>query len=95
MAGDGLTVHDLVNRFLTSKRQLVASGEIVERTWLDYHDAAQRIVRQFGLTRLVTDLDAGDFERLREALAKVRGPVALGGEVQRIRRSLDTPSPPA
>jgi hypothetical protein len=33
---DGLTVRDLVNRFLTSKRHLLDTGEITARTFQDY-----------------------------------------------------------
>src|SRR5437764_11348238 len=34
--GDGLTVRDLLNRFLTSKTHLLNSGEIRPRTFADY-----------------------------------------------------------
>src|SRR5437764_1262225 len=35
--GKGLTIRDLLNRFLTAKKQLVDSGEITPRTFADYH----------------------------------------------------------
>src|SRR3984893_7952125 len=34
---EGLTVRDLVNRFLTSKKRLADTGEITPRTFADYH----------------------------------------------------------
>jgi hypothetical protein len=34
---DGLTVRDLVNRFLTVKKQLLDAREIMPRTFQDYH----------------------------------------------------------
>src|SRR6187551_2023972 len=34
---DGLTVRDLVNRFLTAKRCLQVSGELSQRSFTDYH----------------------------------------------------------
>jgi hypothetical protein len=40
--GDGLTVKQLVNRFLTSKQRLVDSGEIQPRTFQDYYDDCER-----------------------------------------------------
>lgn len=83
--GEGLTVRDLANRFLTSKRLLLDSGEITARTWADYHATCERLTAAFGLTRLVTDLAADDFERLRAGLAEKWGPVALGNEIQRVR----------
>jgi integrase len=83
--GDGLTVRDLLNRFLTVKKHLVDSGELAARTWGDYKVTCDGIAEAFGLTRLVDDLASDDFERLRAGLAKTRGPVALGNEIQRIR----------
>ena len=38
-----------------------------------------------GRTRPVEELAASDFERLRSKLAKKRGPVTLGNEIQRVR----------
>src|SRR3954468_15326693 len=32
----GVTVRDLLNRFLTAKKQLLDSGELAPRTWADY-----------------------------------------------------------
>jgi integrase len=83
--GDGLAVRDLLNRFLTTKRHLLDTSEITSRTFGDYHGTCQRLGECFGLTRLVSDLAADDFERLRIAIAKKWGPVALGNEIQRVR----------
>jgi hypothetical protein len=43
------------------------------------------LLRELGLTRLVDDLAADDFETLRAKLAKRLAPVALGNRIQRIR----------
>jgi integrase len=83
--GGALAVRDLLNRFLTSKRQLVETREITPRTFADYHATCARIGSAFGLTRLVSDLAADDFARYRAAVAKSWGPVALGNEIQRVR----------
>ena len=40
---------------------------------------------EFGKSRLVEDLATTDFETLRAGIARKRGPVALGNEVQRVR----------
>ncbi len=82
---DGYSVRDLVNRFLTTKRHLADARELKERTFQDYHASSGRVVEAFGKSRLITDLTADDFEVLRTTLAKTRGPVALGNEIQRIR----------
>lgn len=82
---DGLTVRDLVNRFLTMKRHLVDTRELTPRSFADYHQACSRVIDVFGKGRLVVDLAADDFEGLRKQISKTRGPVALGNEIQRIR----------
>jgi hypothetical protein len=81
----GLTVRDLCNAFLTSKQLLRDNGELKDRTFHDYHATCESIVKVFGRGRSVGDLAALDFERLRAALAKTRGLVSLGNEVQRVR----------
>lgn len=80
-----VTVRDLVNRFLTSKKTLLDSGELSHRTFNDYHATGERLIKGLGRERLVDDLAGTDFERLRARIAKKRGPVSLGNEVQRIR----------
>jgi integrase len=82
---NGLTIRELCNRFLTSKRHLLDNGEITDRTFHDYYSTCDRIVATFGRNRPVEELAAADFERLRAKLAKKRGPVALGNEIQRVR----------
>jgi len=83
--GEGLSVRDLLNRFLTSKQKLLDSGEIRRKTFAEYRLTCNRIAGSFGLNRLVMDLDASDFERLRADIAETWGPVRLGNEIQRIR----------
>jgi integrase len=83
--GDGLTMRDLLNRFLTAKKFQVEAGELAARTWGDYKMVCDRLSAILGLTRLVDDLAVEDFERLRAEAAKNLGPVALGNFVQRSR----------
>src|SRR5262245_7579779 len=78
--GDGLTIRELCNRYLTTKRHLADTGELSERTFADYHATCARIVAVLGKTRLVSDLSAADFEELRIEMAKTLGLVALGNE---------------
>lgn len=83
--GEGLTVRDLCNRFLTAKTQQLETGEITNRTFADYKSTTDRIIRVFGKSRRVDDLASDDFEALRADITKTRGPVALGNEIQRVR----------
>jgi integrase len=82
---DGLTVADLCNRFLTSKKRLLENEEIGSRTFRLYLTACKRIVDAFSRTWVVEDLQAEDFERFRSELTKGRGPVALGNEIRYVR----------
>jgi integrase len=82
---EGLTVRTLANHFLTHKRRLLDNGEITHRTWLEYHGSCERLVTAFGKNRLVDDLAADDFERLRSFIAESWGPIRLGNEIQRVR----------
>ena len=83
--GDGLTVRDLCNRFLTQKKSMADSGELSPVTFRDYFATCERICESFGKTRLVTDLAADDFERLRSGVAKTRGLVGIGNAVRQTR----------
>lgn len=84
-AGDGLTVEDLCDHFLNHKRHLIDTRELSPRTFADYFSTCDRLVKKFGLSRLVSDLRPVDFETLRISISKTRGAVALGNEVQRCR----------
>jgi integrase len=82
---EGLTVRDLCNRFMTAKKLLLDTGEIVPRTWQDLYATCERLCRELGKDRLVSDLASDDFEQLRGSFAKTRGLVAVGNEIQRTR----------
>ena len=82
---DGLTIRELLNRFLTGKQNVVDTGKLTSRSFSDYKDACQRVAHAFGLDRLVCDLAADDFEGLRKTMAETWGPVRLGAEIQRTR----------
>lgn len=79
--GDGLTVRELVNAFLTSKQLLVDSGELSQRTWDFYHRISSKVIEIFGKNRHVEKLRPVDFEHLRAEFAKTHGPVSLAGDV--------------
>jgi integrase len=82
---DGLTLRDLANRFLTSKKRLVDSGEVTARTLRDYERVCAQVLESLGSSRAVATLRPGDFERLRARLAERYGPVALGNAITRAR----------
>jgi integrase len=83
--GDGLTVADLCNRFLTAKLRKREAGELGLRMFSEYRETTDLLVSAFGKTRLVADLAADDFEALRARMAERWGPVRLGNAVTRVK----------
>jgi hypothetical protein len=85
VAGDGMLVKDLCNRFLTAKQRKVESGELGTRMFEEYKLTTDLIVEAFGANRLVDDLAADDFAALRARMAKRWGPYRLVNGVVRVR----------
>ena len=82
---DGTTIKDMVNKSLNAKKASVESGELAPRTWQDYKDACDLLIRHFGKGRLIDDLDPDDFGELRKKLAHKWGPTTVRNAIQRIR----------
>jgi hypothetical protein len=66
--GDGLTVRDLLNRFLTVKKDLMDAGEITPRTFAEYkatceHRFSSQMFRE-AVVPVVTARPAGGTSRL-------------------------------
>jgi integrase len=83
--GEELTVVVMCDAFLVSKKNLMESGEITARTFMEYCGTTDRLAAMFGRDRPVDDLGPEDFNALRASVAKQWGPVRLGNEVQRVR----------
>jgi integrase len=75
----------LVNRFLAAKEKLRNSGELQPKSFGDYYRVCQRVVSALGRERVLVDLGPEDFGAFRDSLSKLMGPVALAGEINRIR----------
>ena len=71
------TVAELVNEFLSARRERVDSGELTAAMWGEYFHMAEQVIATFRRERAVADLRPDDFGRLRVAAAKRLGPVAL------------------
>jgi integrase len=80
-----LTVKDAANAFLNAKQALLDAGELAERTWREYKRVCDLLVSELGRTRLVSDLRAEDFARLRDLMAGNWGPVRVGNVIQYVR----------
>jgi integrase len=55
------------------------------RSWYDYHQTAERVLKVLGKDRLVDTLEPVDFEKLRADFGKTWGPVRIGNEINRTR----------
>lgn len=80
-----VTVRQLVNQFLTSKKARVESGELSKRTFDDYYVTCERILAVLGKSRPVESIGPLDFERLRAQFATTHGPVRLGKDITCVR----------
>jgi len=83
--GDGLTVKDLVNKFLVAKKARVDAGELALGTFGDQYKPCKRVLSVFGGSRLVEDLAPDDFEHLRTNIAKTYGKLSRKVEIKRVR----------
>jgi integrase len=82
---DQLTVFSLCGRFLTTKKQLLKTGELSKRSFEDYTATCKLLIKAFGKHQVVAGLRPPNFERLRTKMAKTWGPVRLGNEINRVR----------
>jgi integrase len=71
------SIADVANAFLTMKEQRVASGELSQALWSQYHVTCDKLIDHFGRSRSVTDLRPEDFAGLRAKVAVGVGPVTL------------------
>jgi integrase len=80
-----LTVADLCNSFRTWKLQDKEHYLLSNRMYDEYVKTCDRLVATFGANRLVSDLNRGDFAKLRGDLAKQYGVVRLVNEITKVR----------
>lgn len=73
-SGEGLTLRDTCNAFLTAKQQAMDARQLTRKTFRDYHRPCEKMIKTFGRERLISDLTPEDFASLKVALAKVEAP---------------------
>lgn len=78
---EGLTLYQLTAKFLTARKEKRDGGELSPRTFVEYGQLCQRILKALGKTRLVSDLRPDDFAKLRKDMAKTWGPVRLRSQI--------------
>jgi hypothetical protein len=80
-----LTVKELCNSFLNAKQDRVHANELTQRSWAEYKQTCDLLIKQFGKGRLVDDLGPEDFAALRAKMSKRWGPVRLGNAITRVK----------
>jgi integrase len=85
VVSEGVTVKLVANAFLTHKKALLNAGELSQRTWLNYEETAEMVIRQFGSNRLAADLGPDDFAKLRDHMTGKWGPVRVRNYIQQVR----------
>jgi len=85
VTGEGLTIADLCNAFLTAKVRQQTANELTARTFMEYRQTTDTLIAAFGKNRRVDDLAADDFGRLRATMAERWGPVRLGNAITRVK----------
>jgi integrase len=85
VASDGLTVKEMCNKFMTAKQRQHDANDLTRKLFVDYLNSCQNLITSFGGDRLVTDLAADDFSRLRASYSKRLNPNSLSTAVQRIK----------
>jgi len=81
----GVTLRDVCNHFLSHKEHLRDAGEIVPRTFDEYHTTCATLLDSLGKETFADDVGIEEFARLRASFARKWGAVRLGNEIQRIR----------
>lgn len=82
------TIQLAANTFLTTRKKLVASGELSERSYQDYRRSLKRFAAFIGPDRNLENLEPADFSRYKFEFAKTNNPVSTGNEVTRIKTAL-------
>jgi integrase len=80
----GVTVDEVVNRFLVSKKEKMERGELSPHSYRDYERIGKLLIDALGRSTLAKNLAADDFRRLL-AKTKTWGLVARGNLVNRTR----------
>lgn len=84
-ADTSLTMRELVNQFLNSKRRLMENSELSRRMHHDYYANCELVLDLLGRDTLVESLKAETFETMRANMAKGVGLVTLGNRIRMTR----------
>jgi hypothetical protein len=82
----GLTVRDRANEFLTFKQHKMDTGELAPRTFSEYRDTCERLIRVLGRDLFLERIQAGELLKVREDIAKSGASIkTLANEIGRAK----------
>lgn len=84
-SGDEVLLKHLCDHWIAHKRARLDAGEIVQDTWNEYHHTCELVLKSIDKNLEVDRIQPSDFAKLRAALAKRFGPVALGKHIGQVR----------
>lgn len=82
---DQFTLEDLCDAFMAYNESKVSAGAIRQRTWDEYYDVCETMLKTWGKHRLVEDLEPEDFHKLRQRIAKGLRPKTIHSRIGRCR----------
>jgi integrase len=77
----GITLRELCNAFISTKRAQMDAGQLSPRTFVGYDLTCKMVRAEFGLTKRVLDLCPSDFEKLYFHLSEKHGVATLAREI--------------
>lgn len=83
--GEGLTVRELCNAFMRSKRLKMDAGNLSPRTFVGYDTICKLLIDTLGGSAAVPLLRPADFERLYARLSRKFGPTSIGSQITQCR----------
>ncbi len=84
-AGEYVTLADLVNSFLSNKKNRLQSGELSAHSFSEYYRTCDKLIESLGRDRRVDDLRPDDFESLRKSMGAGCNLVTLKSKINRAR----------
>lgn len=79
-------VAEMVAGFLNARKLDVENGALCLRTWKEYEDYGERMIRVFGENAIVQDLGPANFLTLKTDLQKThKSLVSLKGDIRKIK----------
>lgn len=90
----GVTVEEMVFRFLAAQKLRVESGDLELRTWDEYEGYGDRLIRVFGPVAIVEKLGPTDFRRLRADFQRThKSPKSILGDIRKTKRIFNWAGP--